>query len=97
MRARPGSSGGAPASRIEWVEADEAGATALGLADLRGPDGQRWWGVNWALLRAPTEAALRAHYLARRGAPKGEVVFYRAWMSLDGDGQVHRELLPPTP
>jgi len=98
---------GVPSSRIEWVEADEVTArgttSALGLADLRGPDGQRWWGVNWRLLRAPGAGALQAHFLARKGAPGAEtteVVFYRASMELDREGAVDRELLArwtPTP
>jgi len=68
---------GAPPSRLSWIEADQLEATgtrpALSLADLRGPDGARWWGVGWRLLRNPTPEALQAHYRARRGEPAADV------------------------
>jgi hypothetical protein len=73
-----------PPAEIAWIEADdqlESGARpSLALADLRGPDGQRWWGVGWRVLREPTPEALAAHYRARRGEPAADVRsvdFYR--------------------
>lgn len=74
----------APPTEIAWIEADDqtdAGLrAALVLSDLRGPDGQRWWGVGWRVLGDPTPEALAAHYRARRGEPGSDVRavdFYR--------------------
>ena len=66
-----------PPEQVAWIEADEltdgGSRAALALADLRGPDGQRWWGVGWRVLGDPNPEALSAHYRARRGEPGKDV------------------------